>query len=77
MCTLSLKLKNDTTAIAIATNEACVGVIRWKLLFGGGMTLLIVEDVNLLRRISLEGEMIKFLAVGLDSPPSQGFPINV
>ena len=41
------------------------------------MTFLIVEEVNLLRRIFVVGEMRNFLAVGWDSSPSPGFPINV
>ena len=41
------------------------------------MTLLIVENVNLLRGTFLVVEMSKFLAVGWDSAPSPGFPINV
>ena len=41
------------------------------------MTFLIVEEVNLLRGIFLVEEMSKFLAVGWDSSPSPGFPINV
>ena len=41
------------------------------------MTFLIAEEVNLLRGIFLVGEMSKFLAVGWDFSPSQGFPINV
>ena len=41
------------------------------------MTFLIAEEVNLSRTIFLVGEMTKFLAVGWDSSPSSGFPINV
>ena len=41
------------------------------------MTLLIAEDINLLRGIFLMGEINKCLAAGLDSPPSPGFPIKV
>ena len=41
------------------------------------MTLLIVEDGNLLSGIFLLGEMRKFLAVRYDSLPSPGFPIRV
>ena len=41
------------------------------------MTLLIAEEVNLLRGIFLVGEMSKFLAIGWDSSPSPGLPINV
>ena len=41
------------------------------------MAFLIAEEVNLLRRIFLVGEMSKFLAVGWDSFPSPVFPINV
>ena len=58
----------------------CIGlslyrVMRWKLLFDGeGMTLFIVEGVNLSRRIFLDVEISKFLAVGQYSSPSQGFP---
>ena len=49
-----------------------------KLIFGEeGMTLLIAEDVNLLRRIFLAGKVSKSLAVGWYSPPSPGFPIKV
>ena len=56
-----------------ATSEACM-----KLIFGEeGMTLLIAEDVNLLRRIFLAGKVSKSLAVGWYSPPSPGFPIKV
>ena len=56
-----------------ATNEACM-----KLIFDEeGMTLLIAEDVNLLRRIFLAGKLSKSLAVGWYSPPFPGFPIKV
>ena len=43
------------------------------------MTLLIAEDVNLLRGTFQVGEISIFLAVGWDSPPSSppGFPIKV
>ena len=44
---------------------------------GKVMTLLRAEDVNLLRRIFLVGQMSKFLAVGQDSSPSAGFLIKV
>ena len=36
------------------------------------MTLLIAEDVNLLRRIFLVGKMSTFLAVGWYSTPTPG-----
>ena len=39
--------KNDTIAITIATNEACIGWWDKKLLFHGeGKELLIVEDAE-------------------------------
>ena len=37
----------------------------------------ITKEVNLLIGFFLVGEMGKFLAVGCDSSPSPGFPINV
>ena len=56
--------KIDTTAMTTATNETCIGWWDENLLFDGeGMTLLIVEDVNLLRRIFLVDKTGKFLAV--------------
>ena len=49
-----------------------------KLIFeGGGMSLLIEENVNSIRRIFLVEKMNKFLAVGWYSPRSLGFPIKV
>ena len=44
---------------------------------GERMTLLILEDINLLKKIFLVGKISKFLAVGWYSPPSPGFPIRV
>ena len=44
---------------------------------GEGMPLLIVEDVNLLRRIFLVGKISKILTVGWYSSPSPGFLIKV
>ena len=41
------------------------------------MTLLMAQDVNLLRRIFLVVKMNKFFAVGWDPPPSLGFLIKV
>ena len=41
------------------------------------MTFLIAEEANLLKGIFLMGKMSKSLAVGWDSSPSLGFPINV
>ena len=41
------------------------------------MIRLIAEEVNLLMGDLLVGEMSKFLAIGWDSSPSPGFPINV
>ena len=40
------------------------------------MTLLIAEDVNLLRKIFLVGKRSKFFAVNWDSPPTPEFPIK-
>ena len=37
----------------------------------------ITKEVNLLMAFFLVGEMSAFLAVGVDSSPSPGFPINV
>ena len=51
--------------MTMATNETCRGWLNENFyLMGEGMTLLIEEDVNLLRGIYLVGEMSKFLAVG-------------
>ena len=59
-------------------NEAFIGSLDENCyLMGEGMTLLIMGNVNLLRRIFLMGKMDKFLAVGLYSPPSPGFPTKV
>ena len=53
-------------------------VVRWKLLPDEeGMTFLIAKEVNILRGSFLIGKMSKFMAVGWDSSPSPGFPINV
>ena len=41
------------------------------------MTPLIAEEVDLFRGIFLVGEMNKFFAVGWDSSPSPGLPVNV
>ena len=41
------------------------------------MTFLIAEEVNLSRGIFLVRQMSKFLAVGWDSSPFPGFPINI
>ena len=41
------------------------------------MTFLIAKEVNILRGSFLIGKMSKFMAVGWDSSPSPGFPINV
>ena len=35
MCTKSLKLNNDTTAMATATNEACIGYLDENYYFMG------------------------------------------
>ena len=49
-----------------------------KLLFDGeGTKLLVVEDVNLLRKIFLVGEISTFVAVGWYPSPSPMFPIKV
>ena len=50
-------LKNHTTAMTTATNEACVGWWDENLLFDGErMTLLIVEDVNFIKEDFSSGE---------------------
>ena len=41
------------------------------------MKFLTAKDLNLLRRIFLNEEMSKFLAVGSDFSPSPGLPIKV
>ena len=41
------------------------------------MKLLTAKDLNLLRGISLMGQMSRFLAVGYDFSPSAGLPIKV
>ena len=41
------------------------------------MKLLTAKDLNLLRGIFLMGEIIKFLAIGLDFSPSPGLPMKV
>ena len=69
--------KNDTTAMATATNEACIGwLVKNCHLIGEGMALLIAEDVNY-KGGFLVGKMSKFFAFGCYSPPSSEFPIKV
>ena len=50
-------------------------MIKWKLLFDGeGVTLLIVENVNLLREIFLVEEQVFFWLLCRILPNSQSFP---
>ena len=56
--------KHDTTEMARATNEGCIG---WLLencnLMEEKMRFLIAKDLSLFREIFVMGEMSKFLAV--------------
>ena len=63
-----MKLKKYTTATTTGTNETWIRRIHESCyLMGEGMTLLIVESLNLLRRTFFVGLVKKFLAVGWDA----------
>ena len=67
--------KNDTTAMATATNEACIKCLGENYyLMGEGMTLLIAKNVNLLRTIFLVGILVTFLLLAGILPYTHGFP---
>ena len=61
-----------------ATNETCIGWLHEnRYLMGEGITLLIAEDVNVLRGIFLMREMSKLWPAGPDFTPSPRFSIKV
>ena len=74
-----MRLKKYTTAITTGTNETWIRRIHESCyLMGEGMTLLIVESLNLLRGTFFVGLVKKCLAVGWDSlHQSLGFPKKV